>query len=114
MSRRTYLFIHQNMPAQFMHLCLFLRDRGDKVVFITRNNTNVLSRIYKGVYKLAREPHEKTHPYLQSNQEGLRHGQAFYPFIGKMLKQGNKRDIVIGHAGWGETLYVKDILPNTP
>jgi glycosyltransferase involved in cell wall biosynthesis len=102
------------MPAQFMHLCLFLRDRGDKVVFLTRNNTNVLSRIYKGVYKLAREPNEKTHPYLQSIEEGVLHGQAVYRFIANLLKQGIKPDIVIGHAGWGETLFVKDILPNTP
>jgi glycosyltransferase involved in cell wall biosynthesis len=114
MPQRTYLFIHQNMPAQFMHLCVYLRDRGEKVVFLTRNNTNVLSRVYKGVYELAREPNERTHPYLQSTEGGVLHGQAVYRFIANLLKQGIKPDIVIGHSGWGETLFVKDILPNTP
>ena len=41
-------------------------------------------------------------------------GQAVYRYIATLLKQGLKPDIVVGHAGWGETLFIKDLLPNTP
>jgi glycosyltransferase involved in cell wall biosynthesis len=114
MAQRTYVFIHQNMPAQFYHLCGHLSDRGEKVVFITRNKQNVMSKVYKGVYNLSREPTDDSHRYLIGTESGVLHGQAVYRYIATLLKKGLKPDIVIGHAGWGETLFVKDILPNTP
>jgi glycosyltransferase involved in cell wall biosynthesis len=32
----------------------------------------------------------------------------------RLVAQGFRPDIVIGHNGWGETLFVKDVLPTTP
>ena len=114
MTKNNYLFIHQNMPAQFLHLCLHLRDRGHNVVFITRNKPNSLSKVTKVIYDLSRTPKNDIHPYLKSLEEGVLHGQAVFRSITNLLKQGFKPDIVIGHAGWGETLFIKDILPDTP
>ena len=66
------------------------------------------------MYDLARPPKEDIHPYLKSLEEGILYGQAVFRSINNLLKQGFKPDLVIGHAGWGETLFVKDVLPNTP
>ena len=114
MAPRTYLFIHQNMPAQFLHMCRYLRDRGDNVVFITRNKVNNLAKITKVTYDLSREPKPDTHPYLQTSESAVLHAQAVYRAITKLLQNNILPDIVVGHAGWGETLMVRDILPNTP
>lgn len=114
MKQRTYLFIHQNMPGQFLHLCISLRDRGHRVVFITRNTTNQIADITKVLYEPARTGKSDQHPYLKSLEEGILHGQAVFRSIRHLLDKGFKPDMVIGHAGWGETLFVKDALPHTP
>lgn len=114
MPQKTYLFIHQNMPAQFYHMCRYLRDRGDRVVFITRNKVNNLAGVIKVQYDLSREPKADTHPYLQTAEGAVLYAQAVYRAIHKLLQQDIKPDIVIGHAGWGETMMVRDILPYTP
>ena len=114
MKKRTYFFIHQNMPAQFVHLCIYLRDRGHNVVFITRNKVNQIGNTTKVMYEPSREPKAETHPYMRSLEDGILHGQAVFRSITNLLNKGYKPDIVIGHAGWGETLFVKDVLPNIP
>jgi glycosyltransferase involved in cell wall biosynthesis len=114
MAPRTYLFIHQNMPAQFLHMCRYLRDRGDNVVFITRNKVNNLSQITKVQYDLAREPKADMHPYLQTTESAVLHAQAVFRAIAKLKQNNIHPDIVVGHAGWGETMMVRDALPNTP
>ena len=114
MAQKTYLFIHQNMPAQFYHMCRYLRDRGDKVVFITRNKVNHLAGVTKVQYDLAREPKADTHPYLQTAEGAVLYAQAVYRAIHNLVQNDIKPDIVIGHAGWGETMMVRDILPNVP
>lgn len=114
MKPRTYFFIHQNMPAQFLHLCVYLRDKGHRVVFITRNKPNQLADVTKVLYEPARSGKPDQHPYLRSLEEGILHGQAVFRSIRQLLDKGFRPDIVIGHAGWGETLFVKDALPHTP
>ena len=114
MAKRSYLFIHQNMPAQFLHLCQYLRAQGHNVAFITKNKPNHLSGVTKVMYPPPREAHANTHPYLKSIEPAMLHGQAAFRSIRNLEKTGFKPDIVVGHAGWGETLFVKDALPNVP
>ncbi len=114
MKQRTYFFIHQNMPAQFLHLCLYLRDRGHRVVFITRNVPNQIPNITKVIYEPTRAAKSETHPYLKTMEDGILHGQAVFRSIRNLLDKGYRPDMVIGHAGWGETLFVKDALPHVP
>ena len=110
----NYLFIHQNMPAQFLHLCKYLRSRGHSVYFITKNKTNMLNGITKVMYKTARDPSKDVHPYLRNFEDAVLHGQAVFRSIDNLLKRGFRPDIVIGHAGWGETMFVRDALPDVP
>ena len=114
MTQRSYLFIHQNMPGQFLHLCLYLRDRGHRVAFITKNKQNMIGNVTKVMYDLSRKPREDQHPYLVSTEEGVLHGQAVYRSIKNLESKGFRPDVVIGHCGWGETMFVKDALPDVP
>ncbi|SFD64394.1 Glycosyltransferase involved in cell wall bisynthesis [Bosea sp. CRIB-10] len=113
-QKRTYLFIHQNMPAQFLHLCRYLRDHGHRVVFITRNKTNHLQGVTKVSYETTRGPHKDSHVYLRAAEDGVLHGQAVFRAIKQQLGPNFKPDIVIGHAGWGEMLLVKEAFPDVP
>lgn len=114
MSKRSYLFIHQNMPAQFLHLCRHLRAQGHNVAFITKNKPNQIAGVTKVMYSEPRGAHDKTHPYVKSLEAAVLHGQAAFRSIKNLEKRGFKPDVVVAHAGWGETLFVKDALPHVP
>ena len=114
MTQRNYLFIHQNMPAQFMHLCMYLRDRGHNVVFITKNKVNRLNGVTNVIYESTRPPLENQHPYLKTTEEGVLNGQGVFRGIARLTKDGFKPDVVLGHCGWGEMFFVKDALPDVP
>src|SRR5262245_60500869 len=110
---RTYFFIHQNMPGQFLHLARHLRDEGHRIMFITKNKENALRHTGKIVYELHRQA-AGVHQYLKGTEEGILYGQAVFRSLKTLQQQGWNPDIVMGHCGWGETLFVKDALPDVP
>ena len=114
MTQRNYLFIHQNMPAQFQHLCMYLRDRGHKVFFVTKNRVNRLGNVTNLIYEPTRAVGKEQHPYLRSTEEGILNGQGVFRGVERLKKEGFTPDVVVGHSGWGETLFVKDALPDVP
>src|SRR3546814_2411184 len=110
-----YLFVHQNMPGQYKHICQRLADdKNNTVVFITKREGLDLPNIAKVLYKPQREPAESTHRYLRETERGILHGQEVARKALALKAQGFVPDIVIGHPGWGETLYLKDVFPDTP
>lgn len=109
------LFIHQNMPAQYAHLAAhFGRDPNSEVVFITKRDTVQIKGVRKLQYKLAREPRKDSHLYVQSLDEQLLYGQAVARTVVEMKRSGFVPDVVCVHPGWGEGLFLKDLLPDTP
>ena len=114
MKQRTYIFIHQNMPAQFFHMVQYLRDEGHRIYFITRNKPNQLANVTKVLYDVSREASEKTHHYLTAAENGILHAQAVFRSLENLKRNGVQPDIIVGHAGWGETLLVKDAFPDVP
>src|SRR5262249_19321788 len=54
------------------------------------------------------------HHYLKGTEEGILYGQAVFRSLKTLQQQGWNPDIVMGHCGWGETLFVKDALPDVP
>jgi len=54
------------------------------------------------------------HPYLRLQENAVLHGQQVVRAIQGLLRGGFKPDLIIGHPGWGELLFVKDLLPDVP
>lgn len=111
----NYLFVHQNMPGQYKHICQRLAaDKDNTVVFITKREGMELPGVKKVLYKPHREPAESTHRYIRDAERGILHGQEVARKAVALKAQGFTPDIIIGHPGWGETLYLKDVFPDTP
>src|SRR5574337_72135 len=112
---RNILFIHQNMPGQFLHLARALAaDPANKVTFLTRPCPTRLPGVVKAEYKV-RVPKGSPHPFLQSLAAGIARGEGVAYALLSLEKQHNYvPDIIYAHPGWGESLYVKDIFPKTP
>lgn len=110
------LFIHQNFPGQFKHLAPYLRSQGHDVVGLG-DRKNIESRLGAGwsfpvLAYAGREGKRSSHHYLNSFEAGIRRGQDVARAAMALAKRGFRPDVVIGHPGWGELLFVKDVFPD--
>jgi glycosyltransferase involved in cell wall biosynthesis len=107
-----WLFIHQNFPGQFVHVARHLATSGDEVCFITQERERQLAGVRKIVYAPARKAN--TNPFVAEFETAVENGLAVARVCEGLKQAGFNPDLVIGHNGWGETLYVKDCWPATP
>ena len=108
------LFVHQNCPGQFRHLAPALAKDGHEVVFIGQRDKPTPP----GVRRLEYDPHRKVtpniHPYLAGTEAAVLNGQAVARLGLSMKGEGFSPDVMIGNPGWGETLFLKDVWPDSP
>ena len=111
------LFLHPNFPAQFRHLAEIMgKDPQHEVVFGTKNERPewIISGVRKALFKPGRDPHAATHHYVRPLESAVLHGQAVYRMAMQLKAQGFVPDLVYGHSGWGPTIFMKDVFPDTP
>jgi len=109
------LFVHQNFPGQYRHLGQFLAAMpGNQVVFITQRADATLSGVRNIVYKPQRLITKHLHHYLRGTEAGVLNAQAVARVALDLKKSGFVPDVMVGHNGWGEIWYLKDVYPQTP
>lgn len=109
------LFIHQNAPGQFRHLAPYLAaDQRNKVVFIGEGNRGGGGNIRWMRYRPPAPAASQTHHYLRRAELAIRRGQTVARTCLALMTDGFKPDVIIGHPGWGETMFLRDVLPDTP
>jgi len=112
--RQRILLIHQNFPGQFRRIGhTWAQQPGWEVIGLGRRTAPGMSSVRWIPYDLARQPHKQQHPYLRQMEDAVLHGQAAARVLLKLKQQGYKPDAILAHPGWGETLYVRDIFPDT-
>ncbi len=105
------LIVHQNFPAQFPHIADALLKRGDKVAAIggatARGRPGVDLRRWnssrgttKGVFN----------PAIRAEADMIRASAAASTAL-QLKRDGFMPDVIIGHPGWGETIFLKEIWP---
>jgi glycosyltransferase involved in cell wall biosynthesis len=113
-----YLFIHQGFPAQYAHVVRHLAaQRGNTVYFISRPH-KVSGFKHARIKRLTytKPPHAPVncHPLTVELDEAIRSGTLVADVCRKLRDDGVRPDLIVGHCGWGETLFVKEIFPDTP
>jgi glycosyltransferase involved in cell wall biosynthesis len=109
------LFVHQNFPAQYLHLARHLGAiGGNEVVFITQRTDAALSGVQNIVYQPHRSISQTQHHYLFDTEAGLLNAQAVTRVALDLKESGFTPDVMLGHNGWGEIWFLKDVFPNTP
>jgi len=108
-----FLFIHQNFPGQYVHIVRYLAQAGHQVSFITQPRSAEIDGVRKFEY-LPVVLESCGQPYLCELENGLANGLAVARLCEWLNRDGFVPDIVIGHNGWGEILYVKDVWPHVP
>ena len=109
------LFVHQNFPGQYLHLARHLGAQpGNEIVFITQRKDATLPGVKNIVYKPHRGVTQKQHHYLVDTEAGLLNAQTVARVALDLKQSGFVPDVMLGHNGWGEIWYLKDVYPNTP
>ena len=111
------LFVHCNYPAQFRHLSRhFAEQLEHQVVFLSQNKEWTAQEhgsIQQARYQLGRDPQgQLCHPYLRRFETAVLHGQAALRTALRLKQQGFHPDLIVGHSGFGNTLYLKEVWPD--
>jgi glycosyltransferase involved in cell wall biosynthesis len=108
------LFLHQNFPGQFPHIAAHLTGvAGNQVLSISQPQAKGLPGVQNITYQPARQITKNIHHYIAGLESAVLNGQATAKVMEALKQKGFVPDVVIGHAGWGETLFVKDVFPST-
>ena len=101
----NYLFIHQNFPAQYRHVVRRLASEpGNQVYFITQPNENSMSGVHKVSYPKDQRGPINCHAYAAEFDRGVQTGAAVADLCRRLRdSEGLRPDLIVGHAGWGET-----------
>ncbi len=90
------------------------KDPLNNIVFLTgTENENRIKGVKKILYKPKRKVPENSHRYLKQFEEAIIHGQAAAEAAIALKNSGFIPDVIYAH-GWGNSMFFKDIFPNTP
>ena len=112
--KKKILFVHQNFPAQYKHLANYFADNKDFEV-----HTLSITKY--------EDDRMENHHYTPQSSSTPNINQFSIEFETKMiraesvavkalaLKKNNfNPDLILGHPGWGETIFLKEIWPDCP
>ena len=105
------LLIHQNFPGQFLHLAPALAARGHQVLALTVEGNERPSPVPRVLYRKPEKPEGGSalaRTYGEMAERGLRAARAAAAMT---RDKGYVPDVILGHSGWGETLFLKDVWP---
>jgi glycosyltransferase involved in cell wall biosynthesis len=117
------VLLHHAFPGQFKNLLLTLpQDSRCKLTFLTERapkdqylkgqrgiqvlDYSIENRIEKG--------DSKDEPPTSILTAGGRRGLAVADALHRLKTEGHQPDLILAHPGWGEQLYVRDVLGDVP
>jgi glycosyltransferase involved in cell wall biosynthesis len=112
-----FLFVHQNMPGQYRELITWLaaRPEGHEIYFLTQRSDVKLPGVTTVTYKAHHQPAKDAYG-LSKDWEAAAGTGIGAALAARQLKdtRGWSPDIIIGHTGWGELTFLKEIWPDVP
>lgn len=107
------LFIHQNFPGQFLHLAPELARRGHDCLALTDAANQRPARIPVLRYKHEAPPVDPAQTRLGRNYTTMsdRGVSVARACVQLRDQKGYVPDVIFGHSGWGETLFLKEVWP---
>lgn len=105
------LFVHQNFPAQYVHLAPALAARGDEVTALAIEGQKPIPGVRIFRYKPQRGSSPNIHPWVTDIETKVIRGEAAAQAALKLKSRGYEPDVICAHPGWGEALFLKDVFP---
>lgn len=106
------LFIHQNFPAQYVHLAPALAARGHEVrALAISKQQRALPGVQVHRYGVARGNTPNIHPWMLDAETKVLRGGACAQACDILKRQGYTPDLICVHPGWGEALFLREVWP---
>src|SRR5215204_5701579 len=106
-AMRRILFIHSNFPAQFGFIAQALAARGDQCVAIASATGRELAGIPLRRWKPRRGSTPGIFDPATRAEADLIRARAAADAALALKADGFEPDTLIGHPGWGETLFMR-------
>lgn len=111
------LFVHQNMPGQYRELLQWLlAHQNHQIAFLTqRKAPPKFEGVRTIIYKPHHVPGQKAYGLSKVWEQATGAGFGAAMAARALEKDHNfKPDIVVGHVGWGELTFFKQVWPDVP
>ena len=106
------LFVHQNFPGQFPHIAPEMARRGHDVLALTDQGNARPSPVRVARYATPPKP-TFSHPLGRTYAEMAERGWLAARGARALRdRHGYVPDVILGHSGWGETLFLREIWPD--
>ena len=107
------LFVHQNFPGQFLYLAPELKKRGHDCLALTdfantRDSAIPVLKYKHEAQKIDPAATRLGRNYIQMSDRGVTVARACLQL---RQQKGYVPDVIFGHSGWGETLFLKEVWP---
>ncbi|HXE54548.1 MAG TPA: glycosyltransferase [Tepidisphaeraceae bacterium] len=107
------LYVHQNFPAQFGHIAAHLAKRpGWKCTFVSETTAGNVAGIEKIQYHRTGGATQQTHFCSRTFENAVFNCDGVYAAL--KGRPDIKPDLIVGHSGFGSTLFLRDLYPDTP
>jgi glycosyltransferase involved in cell wall biosynthesis len=107
------LYVHQNFPAQFGHIARhLLRAKGWRCTFVSQTPGGVVDGVEKVQYKLAGGATRQNHYCSRTFENAVWHTDAVYQAL--KARPDLSPDLIVGHSGFGSTLFLRELYPRAP
>ena len=105
------LFGHQGFPGQYLHIApAIARVPGNEVVALTMGG-GALPGVRMVRHRAARGSTAGIHPLAGDFESKVIRGESAAVAAMDLRAPGFEPDVICGHPGWGETLFLKDVWP---
>jgi len=112
--QKKILFIHNNFPGQFPHIAAAAQKAGYKIAIIGSATAKEPLGAKVERWKLKRGTTNGIFPPATRAEADLLRADAAAAAARRLKEDGFVPDLIIGHPGWGETLYMSTIFPGVP
>jgi glycosyltransferase involved in cell wall biosynthesis len=109
------LFLHQNFPGQFLHAAVALQATGSHQLLALVPTDNRRPPVIPLHHYRWRPPASTARNDLADHYaDCASRGSAVADALLRLKSEGYTPDLIIGHGGWGETLFVRDVWRDVP
>ena len=107
------LYVHQNFPAQFGHIAKHLAEKLNwRCTFVSEAPSGTAGGIERIQYKLAGGATKNNHFCSRTFENTVWHTDAVYNTL--KGRPDIKPDLIVGHSGFGSTLFLPELYPDVP
>lgn len=109
------LFVRQNFPGQYKHLVAWLAAQGGhQIVALSQREQQEI----QGITHVRYAPHCKAaqdaYGLVRHWEDSMGMGFSVVQACQQLQSDEFRPDLVIGHVGWGELTFLKQVWPETP